>query len=63
MNCKERCADCHADCAKYLAFYAENQQRMKERSKDRNVRDYFGQRKVKVARIFKHKITGSHKND
>lgn len=52
-ECEERTETCHAECKKYLAFLAECEQRRKERDKNANVRDYFGQRKVKTARVFK----------
>ena len=62
-ECEERTETCHAECEKYLAFRAECEQRRKERDKNANVRDYFGQRKVKTARIFKRRIYGTHQNN
>lgn len=60
---KECSAGCHAECAKYLVYWEECEKRRKERLKEANVRDYFGERKVRKARVFKKKITGAHKND
>ena len=60
-ECEERTETCHAECEKYLAFLTECEQRRKERDKNANVRDYFGQRKVKTARIFKR--YGTHKDN
>ncbi len=62
-GCKERNEHCHADCERYLAFAAECEMLRKERGRNANVRDYFGQRKVKVARIFKRKLYGTHKGN
>lgn len=62
-GCKERTAKCHADCEKYFAFREYCEQKRKERDRDSNVRDYFGERKIKTARIFKRRIYGTHKND
>lgn len=61
-GCDGRNEHCHAECERYLAFAAECDQRRKERGRDANVRDYFGRRKVKVARILKRRLYGAHKN-
>lgn len=52
-GCEERTETCHAECEKYLAFREFCEQQRKERGRYANVRDYFGQRKVKTARVFK----------
>ena len=51
--CEERTETCHAECEKYLAFRENCERLRKERGRYANVRDYFGQRKVKTARVFK----------
>ena len=53
--CTERKAGCHATCEKYLLFYEENKQRLKERGDERLVSEYFGKRKRKIARCFQKK--------
>lgn len=62
-GCEDRREGCHAECEKYLAFREYCKQKQKERNKDANVRDYFGQRKVKIARCFKRRMHGSHHDD
>lgn len=51
-DCPERYQGCHATCEKYREFYEQNKQRLKERSEENIVNDYFGDRKIKTARVF-----------
>ena len=55
FNCKERHAYCHVTCEFYLDYCRDNEDARKERERERNVDNYFGERKVKVARCFTKK--------
>lgn len=52
-GCTERHENCHAECERYKAFREEYKKREDELKKERYVNDYFGHRKIKVARCFK----------
>lgn len=54
-GCEDRHEGCHVTCGKYQEFYNHIKKAQKERSDEKIVSDYFGDRKIKVARIFTKK--------
>lgn len=57
-SCTSRRVGCHAECERYLAFYAENEERRKAREMQIAVRDLLAKRKIRSERYNRRCMKG-----